>query len=254
MNDPAQESPSPSEPRPIGGSKTWRKWIVATMVVVVLGVLYYRYQGQLSLEQLVGHEQQLLAFKDSRPVLVYGGALLLYVIVTGISLPGAAVMTLLYGKFFGFWQGLVLVSFGSTTGATVAFLISRYLLRDAIQAKFGKRLTGFNQALEREGAFYLFTLRLIPVVPFFVINLVMGLTPIRTATFWWVSQVGMLAGTAVYVYAGTTLPSLQQIVERGAGGVLTPQLIAAFVILGLFPLVVKKLVNSLRKTEVDAEK
>ena len=122
-------------------------------------------------------------------------------------------MTLVIGWFFGFWRALLVVSFASTAGATLAFLLSRYFLRDSIQNRFGGQLKKFNESLDREGAFYLFTLRLIPAVPFFVINVVMGLTKIRTGTYWWVSQVGMLAGTCVYVYAGTTIPSLNQIAD-----------------------------------------
>ena len=175
--------------------------------------------------------------------LALGGAFGIYTLVTGFSLPGAAIMTLALGWFFGFGRAFVLVSFASTAGATLAFLISRFLLREWVQTRFRDRLTGFNDALQREGAFYLFTLRLIPVVPFFVINLVMGLTPLPVRTFWWVSQVGMLPGTAVFVYAGSQFPSLQMLAEKGAKGILSPQLILAFVILGLFPLVVKKVMN-----------
>ena len=152
-------------------------------------------------------------------------------------------MTLLFGWLFGFWRGLVVVSFGSTAGATVAFLLSRYLLRDAIIQRFGDRLSSFNESLEREGAFYLFTLRLIPAVPFFVINAVMGLSPLRVRTFWWVSQLGMLAGTAVYVYAGASVPRLQTLADKGVGTIFTPsqmtQILMAFVLLGLFPLIVR---------------
>ena len=119
----------------------------------------------------------------------------------------------MYGWYFGLAPAVILVSFASTSGATIAFLLSRYLFRDAIQTRFRDQLAKFNQALQREGAFYLFTLRLIPAVPFFVINVVMGLTPIRTLTFWWVSQVGMLAGTIVYVYAGSTIPSLAHLAD-----------------------------------------
>jgi len=140
-----------------------------------------------------------------------------------------------------------LVSFASTAGATVAFLLSRYLFRDALQSRFGDRLAGFNAALESEGAFYLFTLRLIPAVPFFVINVVMGLTPLKTRTFWWVSQLGMLPGTVVYVSAGASVPSLQVLAERGVGGVLSPQLFAAFIALGLFPLIVKSVMKAGKK-------
>ncbi|MBT5925704.1 MAG: TVP38/TMEM64 family protein, partial [Verrucomicrobia bacterium] len=140
-------------------------------------------------------------------------------------------------------KGLLLVSFASTAGASMAFLLSRFFLNDLIQFKFGDRLDKFNEALKKEGAFYLFTLRLIPAVPFFVINLVMGLTPIPTRTFWWVSQLGMLPGTAVFVYAGSQFPSLSILAEKGGSGILTPQLVLAFILLGVFPIAVKKLMG-----------
>ena len=124
---------------------------------------------------------------------------------------------------------MVLISFASTTGATIAFLLSRYLFRSAIQEKFGKRLLRFNEALQREGPFYLFTLRLIPAIPFFVINVVMGLTPLKTFTYWWVSQLGMLPATFVYVYAGSSVPTLAQLAERGTSGILTPRILGALV-------------------------
>jgi len=152
-------------------------------------------------------------------------------------------LSLVYGWYFGFVPALVLVSFASTAGATVAFLTSRYLLRDSVHSKFGARLNSFNAHLEAEGAFYLFTLRLIPLVPFFVINLVMGLTPVKARTYWWVSQLGMLPGTAVYVYAGSRVPNLIELAEKGAAAVFSAsqllQLGIAFGLLGLFPLCVK---------------
>ena len=144
------------------------------------------------------------------------------------------------------------VGIAPTTGATLASLLGRCLFRDASLRKLGDRLRGFSEALERDGPFYLFTLRLIPVVPFFVINVVMGLTPIRIRTFWWVSQLGMLAGTSVYVYAGASVPDLQTLAERGAGGILTPRLVAAFVLLGLFPLAVKFLMRRLGRGPIPA--
>jgi len=219
-------------------------------VVVAAGVVgYLKFGDALSLDYLASQEGNLREFKATNPVLVVGVALAIYVVATGLSLPGAAVLTLVFGWFFGFGQGVLLVSFASTAGATLAFLFSRFLLRDSIESKFGDRLKGFNAALEREGALYLFTLRLIPAVPFFVINLVMGLTPMRTTTFWWVSQLGMLPGTAVFVYAGAQFPSLETLAEKGAGGILTPQLIIAFIILGLFPIVVKKIMARFKKQE-----
>jgi uncharacterized membrane protein YdjX (TVP38/TMEM64 family) len=167
----------------------------------------------LSIDFLASQETKLRQGYAEAPALVLAAAFLIYVIATGLSLPGAAIMSLVIGWFFGFWRAFILVSFASTAGATLSFLLSRYFLRESIQNRFEGQLKKFNEALDREGAFYLFTLRLIPAVPFFVINVVMGLTKIRTATYWWVSQVGMLAGTCVYVYAGTTIPSLNQIAD-----------------------------------------
>ena len=219
------------------------KIAIFAVVAVVIGVAYTQFGDALSLSSLAKQETQLRELQEQHPVLVYGVAFLAYVVVTGLSLPGAAVLTLVFGWYFGFRDGLFLVSFASTAGATLAFLLSRFLFRDAIQSKFGKRLESFNESLQREGPFFLFTLRLIPAVPFFVINAVMGLTPIKTRTFWWVSQLGMLAGTAVFVYAGSSVPNLQALADDGINAVFNPtqmgQIIGAFVLLGLFPLVVR---------------
>jgi uncharacterized membrane protein YdjX (TVP38/TMEM64 family) len=163
-------------------------------------------------------------------------AFLVYVAVTALSLPGAAVLTLAGGGLFGFLVGLVVVSFASSIGATLACLVSRFLLREWVQNKFGDKLHSINKGIEEEGAFYLFSLRLVPIFPFFVINLVMGLTSMRLVTFYWVSQLGMLAGTMVYVNAGKELAKIESL-----SGILSPGLIISFVILGLFPLTVKKL-------------
>ena len=235
----------------------WKKLVLLLFVAGIIAVAYTQFGDVLTLENLAKQEAQLRAFQQQHPVLVYGAAFLLYVVVTGLSLPGAAVLTLTYGWYFGVLRGVIVVSFASTTGATLAFLMSRFLFRDAIQHRFGDRLEKFNQALEREGPFYLFTLRLIPAVPFFVINAVMGLTPIRTRTFWWVSQLGMLAGTAVFVFAGSSVPSLQTLADEGINAVFTPsqlmQILTAFALLGLFPLAVRwvvKLVSPGKPTKV----
>jgi uncharacterized membrane protein YdjX (TVP38/TMEM64 family) len=167
--------------------------------------------------------------------------MLIYIVITTLSLPGATVMTLAGGALFGFFITLAAVSFASTIGATLACFISRYLLRDWVEEKFGDKLAVINEGLEKEGIFYLFMLRLIPLFPFFIINLVMGLTRINLSTFYWVSQVGMLAGTAVYVNAGKELGKIDSL-----SGILSPGLIISFVILGVFPLAVKKIVNILR--------
>lgn len=228
----------------------WHKYgkLVALLIVAgIAGGLAWQFGAYLKLDYLATQENQLREFQQLYPVLVFGAAFLIYVVVTGLSLPGAAPLTLLYGWYFGFAPTLVLVSFASTAGATISFLTSRYLLRGSIEQKFGDRLQTFNKHLESEGAFYLFTLRLIPVVPFFVINLVMGLTPISTRTYWWVSQLGMLPGTAVYVYAGSSVPNLSQLAEQGAAAVLSPeqlfQLFIAFALLGIFPLLVKRIMK-----------
>ena len=218
-----------------------QKLLVLAAVIAVIGFTYVVYGDELSLESLSEKEEFFRQYQQEHPVLVHAVALLVYVVVTGLSLPGAAALTLLMGWLFGFWDALILVSFASTAGATISFLLSRYLLHEWIQNRFAKQLAGFNKALEREGAFYLFTIRLIPAVPFFLINVVMGLTRMRVWTFWWVSQVGMLAGTGVFVYAGAQLPGLQQLAENGVGSVLSPQLIVAFVLLGIFPIAVKKI-------------
>lgn len=224
----------------------WKKLLVVALVVTAGSIGYFQFRDTLTLQHLAAQEAELRSLQQDHAVLVYGVAFLIYVTVTGLSLPGAAVLTLTCGWFFGFWRGVLLVSFASTTGATVAFLVSRFLLRDSIQQRFGDRLATFNQALVREGAFYLFMLRLIPAVPFFVINVVMGLTPVKTRTYWWVSQIGMLPGTAVYVYAGASVPNLATLAEKGAQGILSPQLLVAFALLGIVPLVLKKVVQHFR--------
>ena len=213
------------------------------MIVVVVGAFFafggHRY---LTLEQLRAQQnaaQQVFQTHPWQTALAYFAV---YVAVTGLSLPGAAVLTLFGGAVFGLLWGTVIVSFASSLGATLAFVVSRFLLRDWVQGRFGDKLKPINDGMTREGAFYLFALRLVPAFPFFVINLVMGLTPIRTWTFYWVSQVGMLAGTLVYVYAGTQLAEF-----RLSGG-----LIAAFTVLGLFPLAAKKTLEKLKARRVYA--
>jgi uncharacterized membrane protein YdjX (TVP38/TMEM64 family) len=184
----------------------------------------------LSLDYL---KQSQAAFADlyaSHPWQVAGAYFAIYVAATALSLPGAAIITLAGGAIFGLLWGTVIVSFASTIGATLAFLVSRFILRSTVEARFGKRLAEINRGVEKDGAFYLFTLRLIPVVPFFVINLLMGLTRMKALTFYWVSQVGMLAGTLVYVNAGTQLARLDSL-----QGILSPALLGSFVLLGIFP-------------------
>ncbi|MCU0870276.1 MAG: FAD-dependent oxidoreductase [Burkholderiales bacterium] len=199
----------------------------------------------LTLEALKAQQATLATWHATRPVGVAASFFAVYVAVTGLSLPGAAVMTLVAGALFGVVQGTLIVSFASTAGATLAFLASRFLLRDTVQKRFGDRLRTLNAGIEKEGAFYLFTLRLVPAVPFFVINLAMGLTPMRAATFWWVSQLGMLAGTVAYVNAGTQLARIDSL-----RGIVSPTLLGSFVALGVLPLVARRVVDAWRARQV----
>ena len=227
------------------GSKL--KLLAVVLVISSIAILSYQYSEELSLESLAERQSQFEAFKAEHPVLIYGVAFAIYVAVTALSLPGALAMTLIYGWLFGFWRAVILVSFASTIGATVAFLLCRYLLRDAIEAKFGDRLKAFNRALETKGAFYLFTLRLIPVFPFFIINAVMGLTPIRVGTYYWVSQLGMFPGTCAYIFAASRLPSLEVLAGEGVvASLVDPMLLIAFAILGVLPLAIKKIVSAVK--------
>lgn len=220
-----------------------KKLILFTIIAVSVVAVGFTFRDTLSLSSLAARENQLRQFQSEHPLGTYGLAFAIYVVVTGLSLPGAAALTLVYGWYFGFTKTLVLVSFASTAGATLAFLSSRYFLRDAIETRYGESMRTFQRKLAEEGPFYLFTLRLIPAVPFFVINLVMGLTPIAARTFWWVSQLGMLPGTAVFVYAGSRVPNLNTLAEKGIGAVFAPaqltQITIAFALLGTFPLIVR---------------
>ena len=221
-----------------------RSRLLVLAVIALLVAAFFAFGGHryLTLEALRAQQDSAQRAFQSSPWQVATGYLLVYVVVTGLSLPGAAVLTLFGGAVFGLAWGTLIVSFASTLGATLAFLASRFVLRDWVQARFGAKLKPINDGVAREGAFYLFALRLVPAFPFFVINLVMGLTPIRTWTFYWVSQVGMLAGTLVYVYAGTQLGEF-----RLSGG-----LVLAFTLLGLFPLVAKRGLDALKARRVYA--
>jgi len=180
-------------------------------------------------------QEKFQALYQSHRVLVIASYMGIYIVVTALSLPGAAVMTLAGGGLFGLAVGTVAVSFASTIGATLACFVSRYLLREWVQNRFGDKLTTINAGIEKEGAFYLFSLRLVPIFPFFVINLLMGLTRMRLSTYFWVSQIGMLAGTVVFVNAGKELARIDSL-----SGILSPGVLISFAVLGLFPIAVKK--------------
>jgi pyruvate/2-oxoglutarate dehydrogenase complex dihydrolipoamide dehydrogenase (E3) component/uncharacterized membrane protein YdjX (TVP38/TMEM64 family) len=216
--------------------------LVVAIVALVAAFFAFDLGRFFTLEFFRSRQLEIDAYVRGHPFASAAIYFAIYVAVTGLSLPGAVVMTLAGGAVFGLLWGTVIVSFASSIGATLAFLSSRFLLRDWVQGKFGERLKPINSGIEKEGAFYLFALRLVPAFPFFLINLAMGLTPIRTWTFYWVSQVGMLAGTIVYVYAGTTLGEFRISVE----------LLLAFALLGIFPLVAKKALEVIQARRVYA--
>lgn len=223
------------------------KKLVLLLILIAAVGLYFAFDLDrlLTIEGLKSSRDALDALLAESWWLVAGGYFFVYVFVTAISLPGAAVMTLAGGALFGLLWGTVIVSFASTIGATLAFLVSRFLLRDGVQARFGDRLRAINEGVRREGAFYLFGLRLVPVFPFFLINLLMGLTPIPTRTFYWVSQLGMLAGTVVYVNAGTQLGRIDRL-----SGIVSPALLASFALLGVFPLIARRALALLERRRV----
>ncbi|SEC86826.1 FAD-dependent oxidoreductase [Pseudomonas anguilliseptica] len=225
-----------------------RKLALMGLILALLGSFFVFDIGQyLNLEALKAQQTALNAQVAAQPWLAAGVFFIAYVAVTALSLPGAALMTLLAGALFGLLQGFILVSFASTLGATLAMLSSRFLLRDWVQSRFGQRLAGIDAGLEREGAFYLFALRLVPLFPFFLINLAMGLTRLPARTYWWVSQLGMLPGTLVYVNAGRELGQLESL-----AGILSPGLLGAFVLLGVFPLIARKLLGLIQARRVYA--
>jgi pyruvate/2-oxoglutarate dehydrogenase complex dihydrolipoamide dehydrogenase (E3) component/uncharacterized membrane protein YdjX (TVP38/TMEM64 family) len=226
-----------------------RKLLLLVVLIALVAAFFALDLGRFfSLEYIRGAREDFAALYQAHPLQVIGGFFGMYVAVTALSLPGAAILTLLAGAVFGLWVGTLVVSFASSIGATLAMLVSRYVLRDAVKSKFGARLADIDRGIERDGAFYLFTLRLVPVFPFFVINLLMGLTAMKARSFYWVSQLGMLAGTLVYVNAGTQLAQI-----RSLQGILSPGLIGSFVLLGLFPLVAKKIVDAVQRRKVYAK-
>lgn len=222
--------------------------LLLLLVALVVAFFAFDLDQWLTFEALKQSQTRFDALFNESPWRVAGLFFAIYIIVTALSLPGAAIMTLAAGALFGLGIGAVLVSFASSIGATLAFLVARFLLRDAVQQRFGDKLKAINDGIERDGAFYLFTLRLVPIFPFFLINLVMGLMPLRTITFYWVSQVGMLAGTLVYVNAGTQLAQLES-----PAGILSPGLLLSFALLGLFPLIARGIVRHIQRRRVYAK-
>jgi pyruvate/2-oxoglutarate dehydrogenase complex dihydrolipoamide dehydrogenase (E3) component/uncharacterized membrane protein YdjX (TVP38/TMEM64 family) len=219
--------------------------LILVLAAAVAAFFLFDLGRYFSLDALKAQQAELSAFVERQPAVAIGGFFLVYVAVTALSLPGAAIMTLAAGAIFGLLLGTLVVSFASAIGASLAFLSSRYVLRDWVRSRFGKRLGAIDRGIASDGAFYLLTLRLIPAVPFFLINLSMGLTAMRLATFYIVSQIGMLAGTLVYVNAGTQLAAIET-----TGDILSPALIGSFVLLGLFPLIAKAAIGWWKRRRV----
>ena len=227
----------------------FRRWGIAALALLAFGLAYQHLGlGQwLTLDQLKNSRDALVAYYAADPLLTAGIFFGVYVLVTALSLPGAVVLTLAGGAVFGLAVGLLIVSFASSLGALLAFWVSRSLLRDLVQARFGKQLAPINAGLAKDGVFYLLTLRLVPVFPFWLINLLMGLTQIGARSFYLVSQVGMLAGTAVYVNAGTQLAAIESTAD-----VVSPGLLGSLALLGVFPLIAKWAVGALQRRKVYA--
>ena len=237
-----------TEPRQAASSRR-ALWIGVALAALAAVLLYRHFDlGRLlTFENLKSSREALAALVELRPLAMIGGFFAVYVAATALSLPGATVLTLAAGAMFGLGVGLLLVSFASSIGATLAFLVARYLLRDIVQSRFGKQLAPINEGMQRDGIVYLLTLRLVPLFPFFLVNLLVALTPISARRFYWVSQLGMLAGTAVYVNAGTQLAAIER-----PGDILSLALLLSFVLLGSFPLIAKAIVGWLQRRKVYA--
>lgn len=221
---------------------------IALLVLLAAAIAVYFWfdlGSILSLENFKQSQAEIDAYYQAHPTLVIGGFFIAYVVMTALSLPGAAIMSLVAGALFGVIIGSIIVSFASTMGATLAFLSARFLLREWVSSQFGARLQAIDDGIARDGAFYLFTIRLIPLFPFFIVNLLMGLTRIKTRTFYWVSQIGMLPATVVFVNAGTQIGRIDS-----TSGLLSPSLIGSFILLGCFPWIARGLVAAGRKFNV----
>lgn len=219
--------------------------LIVVITTLIAAFFIFDLHQYLSLEALKSQQVAIESYRSEHPLLSIVIYMLVYVAVTGLSLPGATILTLAGGALYGLLWGTVIVSFASTIGATLAFLGARFLFRDTVNSRFGKRLKAINEGIDRDGAFYLFTLRLVPVFPFFMINLTMGLTALKVWTFFWVSQLGMLVGTIIYVNAGTQLANINSLSD-----ILSPTLLGSFVLLGIFPLLAKKIIETMKKVQV----
>lgn len=221
------------------------KLLLAGLLVAAIAAYFIFDLGRfLTLDFIQSQLGAIQQFRDSNFALTALLYFSVYVAIAALSIPGAAIITLLGGAIFGVLWGTVIVSFASSIGATLAFLVSRFLLRDWVQSKFGEYLAPINKGVEKDGSFYLFSIRMVPLFPFFMVNLLMGLTPISVASFYLVSQIGMLVGTAVYVNAGSELAQITSL-----SGLVSPSVILSFVLLGLFPLVAKLGISLIQKNK-----
>jgi len=246
---PCNNSPQPTENRTLPAQTRWQSSRTGRMAAgIAAAALIALAWSQVTFEQVLSREDQLRAFCDQKPLVAFSAAFLIYTAATGLSLPAAAGLTLATAWLFGFWPALVLVSFASTSGASLAFLASRWLMGQRLQQLYGTRIQQLQHALERDGVQYLLLLRLMPLMPFFLVNLLMGLTRMRLSTFWWASQLGMLPGTAVFVAAGAATPTLRQIAAEGVAGIMKPGVMLAFALLGCMPLAVKLLARRFVRT------
>ena len=219
--------------------------VVLVVVLVIASFFLFGFNDLLTLDGIQSRLGQFYEWRSESPLLVGGLFFLAYVLIAAFSLPGAAIMTLLAGALFGLWWGLLLASFASSIGALFAFLASRYLLRDSFQTKFASKLKSINEGIEKDGGFYLFTLRLLPLFPFFIVNILMGLTTIKARTYYWVSQLGMFAGTFVYVNAGVQLAQIESLKD-----IISPALLGSFALLAIFPLIAKKVLDWYKARQV----
>lgn len=218
--------------------------LIAIIAILVVLFFFFGWDDYFTLANLQVQQASILSYYADHPALTLLAYGFIYIVVTGLSLPGATILTLAGGALFGLLWGTVIVSIASTIGATLAFFTARFLFREGLEQKFAKQLNTINQGIEKEGGYYLFTLRLVPLFPFVAINLIMGLTKMPATTFFWVSQVGMLAGTLVYVNAGTQLATIKSLAD-----ITSPWLIVSFILLGIFPLAAKKFVEYRRDHE-----
>jgi uncharacterized membrane protein YdjX (TVP38/TMEM64 family) len=220
-----------------------KRLAVLLLIALAVGAFFgFHLQHHFTLQALQSDQKTFQAMRTASPELIAAGFFVLYVAMAALSLPGAAILTIAGGALFGIAEGTALVSFASALGATLALAISRYVLREGVQRRFGDKLSAINEGMRRDGAFYLLTLRLIPLFPFFLVNVLMGLTPIRLRTFYWVSQIGMLPATLVFVNAGTQLARIKNV-----SGITSPGLLLSFAVLGIFPWIARAIVQLIRR-------